>query len=146
MISPQVILLVLRIVGALMLLCFLGLIAWFIYRDIQIATETDPTRSRPKGSLRVLSTEIEDMDAGKEFSMSVVTGIGRSQANSIVLDDDFVSIKHVLISWTGEQWMLEDLGSRNGTLLNDLPIDRQTVIVAGDEITVGRTTLAVEIL
>jgi pSer/pThr/pTyr-binding forkhead associated (FHA) protein len=91
-----------------------------------------------------LSSEIEGVEAGSNISLSVVTGIGRSPANRVVLDDEYVSNNHSLISWNGELWMLEDLGSRNGTLLNNLPIDRQTVIVAGDEITVGRTILSVE--
>ncbi len=142
--SPAVILLILRIFGALLLLCFLGLIAWFMYRDIQISTETDNRVSKPNGNLRILSSEIEGVEAGSNISLSVVTGIGRSPANRIVLDDEYVSNNHSLISWNGELWMLEDLGSRNGTLLNNLPIDRQTVIVAGDEITVGRTILSVE--
>jgi pSer/pThr/pTyr-binding forkhead associated (FHA) protein len=142
--SPAVILLILRIFGALLLLCFLGLIAWFMYRDIQITTEIDSRVSKPNGSLRILSSEIDGVEAGSNFSLSVVTGIGRSPANRIVLDDEYVSNNHSLISWNGELWMLEDLGSRNGTLLNNLPIDRQTVIVAGDEITIGRTILSVE--
>jgi pSer/pThr/pTyr-binding forkhead associated (FHA) protein len=142
--SPAVILLILRIFGALLLLCFLGLIAWFMYRDIQISTETDNRVSKPNGNLRILSSEIEGVEAGSNISLSVVTGIGRSPANRVVLDDEYVSNNHSLISWNGELWMLEDLGSRNGTLLNNLPIDRQTVIVAGDEITVGRTILSVE--
>lgn len=142
--SPAVILLILRIFGALLLLCFLGLIAWFMYRDIQISTETDNRVSKPNGNLRIMSSEIEGVEAGSNISLSVVTGIGRSPANRVVLDDEYVSNNHSLISWNGELWMLEDLGSRNGTLLNNLPIDRQTVIVAGDEITVGRTILSVE--
>lgn len=137
--SPPVLLLILRISGAILLLCFLGVIAWFIYRDIQLATMQTSYQAKPQGTLRVLSSETDAVDDGYKFSLSMVNSIGRAPVNVIVLDDEFTSGRHALVTWSGEQWMVEDVGSRNGTLLNDLPVDSQTVIVSGDILTVGRT-------
>ncbi len=137
--STPVFLLILRLTGAILLLCFLGVIAWFIYRDIQLATTQTGYQAKPQGTLRVLSSDTDAVEDGYIFPLSVVTSIGRASVNVIVLDDEFTSGRHALVTWSGEQWMVEDVGSRNGTLLNDLPVDSQTVIVLGDILTVGRT-------
>jgi len=137
--SPSVILLILRITGALLLLFFLGAITYFIYRDVQLASRQDEYLVKPRGVLRVLASETEAVQYGDEYQLSVVSGIGRSPINLVVIDDEFTSGRHALITWSGEQWLVEDVGSRNGTFLNDLPVESQTVIVAGDVITVGRT-------
>jgi pSer/pThr/pTyr-binding forkhead associated (FHA) protein len=44
----------------------------------------------------------------------------------------------------GQQWWLEDLNSRNGTLLNDVPLHEATVVSPGDIITIGSTHLKIE--
>lgn len=141
--SPPVVLLILRLAGAILLLCFLGVIAWFIYRDIQLATMQNGLQAKPRGTLRVLSSETDEIQKGDEFPLSIVSGIGRAPSNVIVLDDEFTSSRHALITWNGEQWLVEDMGSRNGTLLNDLPVESQTVIVSGDMLTIGRTRFRV---
>ena len=74
-----------------------------------------------------------------------MTGIGRAQGNTIVIDDGYVSSEHVLITHRGKQWWIEDLGSRNGTLLNDLPLTETTVVSGGDIITVGGSQLRIEL-
>jgi pSer/pThr/pTyr-binding forkhead associated (FHA) protein len=59
--------------------------------------------------------------------------------------DTFASAEHALISWRGGQWWLEDLGSRNGTRLNDETVTAPTVLSAGDVISIGQVKLKVEI-
>jgi pSer/pThr/pTyr-binding forkhead associated (FHA) protein len=142
--SSELLLLILRLTGAILLLCFLGAVTWFIYRDIQIATTQSSFQQKPKGILRVLSTDTDAVQAGREYALSIVNSIGRAPANVIILDDDFTSSKHASITWSGEQWMVEDLESRNGTLLNDLPVESPTIIVSGDILTVGRTRFQLE--
>lgn len=142
--STPVLLLVLRLLGAVLLLAFLGAIAWFIYKDIQLALRTSDYQVTPRAILRVLASDADSIQEGEEFSLSVASGIGRAPVNLIVLDDEFTSNRHALITWNGEQWLVEDLDSRNGTLVNDLPVDRQTVIVSDDILTVGRTRFKLE--
>ena len=142
--SPAVTLLILRIAGAILLLCFLGAIVYFIYRDIQIATTPDKRPAQPKGLLRAVSSESDSISEDHEYALSIVNGIGRAPENLIVLDDEFTSNRHALIMWSDEKWLVEDLGSRNGTFLNDLPLESQTVIVAGDILTVGRSKFKLE--
>jgi hypothetical protein len=142
--SMPVLLLILRLTGAILLLGFLGVIAWFIYQDIQLATMQSGHVTKPQGAMRVLSSETDAVEDGYIFSLSMVTSIGRASVNGIMVDDEFTSSRHALVTWSGEQWMVEDVGSRNGTLLNDLPVDGQTVIVSGDILTVGRTRFRLE--
>ena len=47
--------------------------------------------------------------------------IGRAPGCGLVLEDTRVSKQHALLRWTGRGWQLEDLGSTNGTLVNDKP-------------------------
>jgi len=66
--------------------------------------------------------------------------IGRDPSNTIQLPDKQVSRKHASITPHGTEYFIEDLGSRNGTLVNDHPVQRQ-VLKPGDEIKVGSTVL-----
>lgn len=65
------------------------------------------------------------------------TAIGRWEDNDVVVDDRWVSRNHARIRREGERYILEDLGSRNGTLLNGRRITDQTVLADGDRIQVA---------
>lgn len=70
--------------------------------------------------------------------------IGRSAACAIPLsEDEFASSVHARIFQNGSSFMVEDLGSTNGTTLNGSRIARPTAISKGDKIVVGRTILEV---
>jgi hypothetical protein len=66
-------------------------------------------------------------------------GVGRSQENDIVINDPNVSRRHARISRADNGFVVEDLGSTNGTMLDGAPIDRE-MIEGGDELTFGQTT------
>jgi hypothetical protein len=65
--------------------------------------------------------------------------VGRSQENDIVIPDPNVSRKHARLSRSDNGYVVEDLGSTNGTLLDGAPIDRER-IESGDELTFGQST------
>ncbi|WP_273844932.1 FhaA domain-containing protein [Rubrobacter calidifluminis] len=65
--------------------------------------------------------------------------VGRSAGNDIVLSDPNVSRHHARISRLEDGFVIEDLGSTNGTLLDGVPIDRER-IDNGDELTFGQST------
>ena len=60
--------------------------------------------------------------------------IGRSSGAELVLADRFLSRKHAKLHREGETWFVEDLGSRNGTLLNGTKVEQPTPVKSGDEI------------
>ncbi|MBL6980529.1 MAG: winged helix-turn-helix domain-containing protein [Anaerolineales bacterium] len=63
--------------------------------------------------------------------------IGRSVDNHIVITSKRVSRQHAKISPAGRSWMLDDLGSANGTFLNDERVLAPVVIRDGDKISIG---------
>jgi two-component system, NtrC family, sensor kinase len=66
--------------------------------------------------------------------------IGRAPSNTVVLSDPLVSRRHARISAEGKRFIIEDLGSVNGTLVNNQPVTRQALRV-GDVITLGKTAI-----
>ena len=132
----------LRLLSALILLAFLAAVAWLVYQDLRLSA--DMVQQRTYGHLRVIASEEGGLEINTLVPLFPVTSIGRSQGNTILIDDGYVSGEHVLITHRAKQWWLEDLGSRNGTLLNDLPLTEPAVIRAGDVIGVGGTRLRVE--
>jgi pSer/pThr/pTyr-binding forkhead associated (FHA) protein len=64
--------------------------------------------------------------------------VGRSDENDIVVSDPNVSRRHARLIRAHNGFVVEDLGSTNGTLLDGAPIDRER-IESGDELTFGQT-------
>lgn len=64
--------------------------------------------------------------------------IGRSPDCDVVLRNATVSRHHAEIRSDGEQWVVEDLGSKNGTGVNGTPLSGPTPVHEGDLLTFGR--------
>ena len=69
--------------------------------------------------------------------------IGRADDSTLVLDDDYASTRHARIAQQGDDWYVEDLGSTNGTYLNQRKVTGPSVLRVGDRITVGNVELEV---
>ena len=67
--------------------------------------------------------------------------IGRAPTNQIVLQDDRCSRNHVEVFLAGEQWVLRDLDSRNGTMIGSQRVTGDHPLKAGDIIRIGRSQL-----
>jgi hypothetical protein len=67
--------------------------------------------------------------------------IGRANDSTLVLDDDFASTRHARISQQDGMWVVEDLGSTNGTYLGARKLDGPTAIEPGVPLRIGRTVL-----
>src|SRR5512137_380248 len=66
--------------------------------------------------------------------------IGRHQANAVVLEGEDISRKHARITRKDEDYILTDLDSHNGTLVNG-QIVRSVKLKSGDEIRIGKYRL-----
>ncbi|MDQ6693335.1 MAG: FHA domain-containing protein [Chloroflexota bacterium] len=130
-------------------IAFIGLIYLFLWqvvrvitRDLRQAIAVDATQQKPKyGRLVVIEPGQSRMSAGTIFTLQAVTSLGRKPSSTIVLDDDFVSGEHTLISWRDGRPWLEDAGSTNGTFLNDSEITRPVALSEGDIVGVGGARL-----
>src|SRR5262245_10787525 len=67
--------------------------------------------------------------------------LGRAATNTIVLRDDMCSREHAEIFVTEGRWYLRDLGSLNGSRVNNQPIHSDFHLDPGDEVHLGRTRL-----
>jgi hypothetical protein len=67
--------------------------------------------------------------------------IGRSRDCDVVVQDPNVSRRHAAVKPRGGSWIVEDLGSTNGVVVNGRRIDHPRVLSAGDEIELGTATL-----
>jgi two-component system, cell cycle response regulator len=76
-------------------------------------------------------------DMGKRFPLTrneVV--LGRGADCDVQVDRDSVSRRHARVFRTGEQWTVEDLGSTNGSYVNDVPVQR-SVLRDNDYLKIG---------
>lgn len=79
---------------------------------------------------------------GEEFVLSEEEYvIGRSADNPITIPDSSVSRRHVQVRKLGAAWLVSDLGSGNGTLLNGEPLTDEEILKDGDVITLGDSEL-----
>ncbi len=79
---------------------------------------------------------------GREFRLRNTSNLGRHQSNcDVVLTDDLVSTEHARIKMDGKQFYLHDLASSNGTYLNGRRIQQRELLMDGDQIRIGDTTL-----
>jgi pSer/pThr/pTyr-binding forkhead associated (FHA) protein len=64
--------------------------------------------------------------------------IGRGDRCEIQIEQDSVSRKHARIEQRGERFLIRDLGSMNGTFIDDRPV-RESVLAEGALVKVGET-------
>ncbi len=69
--------------------------------------------------------------------------IGRAPESDIVLDDGSVSRRHAELVWRGGTWVIHDIGSRNGTVLNGRRIERAQ-LRPGDFVCFARQTFRID--
>jgi pSer/pThr/pTyr-binding forkhead associated (FHA) protein len=81
------------------------------------------------------------MPDGQEVALTGQMTIGRSIENSIKLEDGGASRKHAALEVAGTQVLLRDLGSSNGTWVNDQRINAPVELKDGDLIRISATTL-----
>jgi len=67
--------------------------------------------------------------------------IGRTPANSIALRDASVSAHHARVVRTPEGFLIEDVGSRNGTYINSEKVAEKRLLVDGDLVRLGKIIL-----
>ena len=70
--------------------------------------------------------------------------IGRAPDSTLIIDDDYASSRHARIYPSEGSWVVEDLGSTNGTWIDRTRITSPTVLPVGAPLRVGRTTLQIQ--
>lgn len=92
----------------------------------------------PRGSDHHKLVRVFDSFSGEEFVLSEVdNSIGRTDDNFILLSDASISRNHGLIRREGEHYYVSDLGSSNGTKLNNKPVKQPMILKDHDQIKFG---------
>ena len=67
--------------------------------------------------------------------------IGRAPESTLVLTDDYASSHHARLVPRDGQWLVEDLGSTNGTYLDKAKVTAPTPVPPGSKVRIGKTVL-----
>jgi two-component system cell cycle response regulator len=103
-----------------------------------VVTSISRISERPSGKEACLVL-IYGAELGKKYNLNAPSlVIGRSSKCDIQIDQESISRNHTKIVNTGKSILIRDLGSTNGTYVNDEPID-EYVMRDGDLIKIGRT-------
>ncbi|MCB9100497.1 MAG: PD40 domain-containing protein [Anaerolineales bacterium] len=97
------------------------------------------TQARKSAAPQLEITQGENR--GDKFKLKFDTKLGRERDNDIVLLDAKVSRYHAQISLDAGQWVLTDLSSANGTIINGIAIAGPVALQSGDLLRVGETEL-----
>ena len=135
-----IILLVLRIAASMALYALLGSMFLLMRRSLKQEALFLSLRKAEPLALE-LSTPDEQPRSFRFVEGDVV--VGRDPDCQCVLVDGTISARHVRFAYHHGQWWAEDLGSRNGTALNDGPLNTPTIIVHGDTIKIGQALIKI---
>lgn len=136
--TPEAVLLALRIAMILGLYAFLGFLLFYLQRDVRGAK--NQLLPAPQAHLEMLDGE----NAGLLVALDRVNLLGRAESNTIQINETTVSAQHARLSYQGTQWWLEDLGSRNGTRLNEIEVTQPLVVTYGDIFELGRCSMRLQ--
>lgn len=136
-----IIVLVLRIIGAVCLYLFLGWAILTIWRELRLASQNLAKQQFPTLTITQLDGN-ETNEASFRINEIIV---GRDESCEYSIPDETISSRHTRISYHHNQWWVEDLQSTNGTFLNEERIYTSTVIISGDDLRIGKVNFRITI-
>lgn len=118
---------------------FLLMLALLLRRELRAGASR--REERAPADLLVVEPAGSTYEPGERIPLLGISTLGREENNDIVLNDNFVSGEHARLLWNGRGWVLQDLGSTNGTLVNGKRVKRSTAVRPGDILQVGGVRL-----
>jgi pSer/pThr/pTyr-binding forkhead associated (FHA) protein len=109
-------------------------------RAVRSGKAPPPVPAAPPGPSSVL---IYGQGNKKPRSVKVAASMvmGRAPECELMLDDTYVSQQHARLFGKNGSWYVEDLGSTNGTFVNEQRLAAPAMVQPGDRIRVGQTVL-----
>ena len=155
---PEFVLTVARFGFLLLLWIFVFTVVGVIRRDLFAGVRSKSIVASPRGvGGPVVQGRPAKVKRGKAARQLMVTAgqlagtritlgdipitIGRAEDSTLVITDDFASARHARLVPRDGQWLVEDLGSTNGTYLDRGKVSGPTPVPLGVPIRIGRTSL-----
>lgn len=92
-----------------------------------------------------MKVELVTADPARKIVLDALPAmIGRDPNAELSVDDSFVATYHCILDQEGDTLRVLHLGSRTGTFVNGRRVERATVLMPGDRLTVGRTDFVVQ--
>ena len=104
------------------------------------AAAAPPPAGRRSAARKLVVTEGALAGTSIRLGETPVT-LGRADDSTLVLTDDYASNRHARLVPGDGAWMVEDLGSTNGTYLGGTKVSRPTPVPLGAQIRIGKTVL-----
>ena len=138
--DPYTFLLILRVALVALLYLVILQVVGVARRDLRRAAVAPTGATRAKqvvGHLIVVDNGSTPLTPGSQLDIEPITTLGRAPTNTIVLDSNFVSTEHARIIYKDRSLWAEDMGSRNGTLLDQRPLTQPIAVSPGSILQVG---------
>jgi hypothetical protein len=133
----DIVLFVLRVLIAIALYAFLGVVLMVLVRE-QRPAGLQPSVAAALVRMGADGVPIQGSAANYPLAPHSPTWIGRDPNCAIRVNNEFVSLRHARVEWREDKqaWWIEDNDSRNGTILNDERIMRGE-LQDGDVVIIG---------
>ncbi len=107
------------------------------------AAQSAPKAAKPRSRTQARRLVVtEGALAGTTISLGdAPVTLGRADDSTVVLTDDYASSRHARLVPGDDAWLVEDLGSTNGTYLGSSKVTRPTPVPLGQPIRIGKTVL-----
>jgi pSer/pThr/pTyr-binding forkhead associated (FHA) protein len=132
---------ILRLILVLLSYTFVVWISFLIYNDLNGKGKVSLRKNIPP-----ILFQLDGEDAPEErryYKPEII--LGRDPSCDFPLRDDRVSLRHCKVAYYKNQWWIEDLGSTNGTYLNNSMITTDVVLMNGDIIKLGHQEILIKI-
>ncbi len=115
----------------------------FLDMRVEFQAQCPPERRQDEAVLAVIEAGEPDL-AGRRYAFSEQIALGRGEDNDVIIPENFVSHHHAVIFRHGNQYVLEDLGSRNHTYVNGQVLEGKVYLRSGDLVRIGMVELRFE--
>ena len=137
--SVDVVLFLGRILFLLCLYLFLMFVVLSLTRDLR--SRSVSVEEEAPGELVIVDPADSGLQPNDAFLLRGETLLGRSNDNTIALPDSTVSSRHVRMTHGRDGWVVEDLGSTNGTFVNGQRVSSKAKVQYGDLVSLGGVSM-----
>ena len=114
-----------------------------MYMDIKGGAKQKPVKKKTMGLEVIDRGDNLNLRVGAVIPLNGQLSIGRKADNLLILGDKYVSSQHARIYLKNTNYILQDLRSTNGTMMNNKTVKDTVYIKKGDVIKIGTSTFKV---